>query len=152
MDAGAPGRSRLKLVMFVVCAAYWVGIFLLTHLPQTPDLGRLQQYLARIENPDKAAHMAAYTVLGVLMCAAGAARARPTWRLYAVVLATVALYACFDELTQRLVPNRMADFRDWIADMLGAGIGVTSFSVAWEVVKSLGGIEGAGARPEASVK
>lgn len=81
---------------------------------------------------DKLAHLGVFAVLAFLLCAAGTAFRHPPRRVVAAVFAIVAAYGAFDEVTQQLVPNRVSDFQDWIADMLGAGIGITAFVIARE--------------------
>lgn len=67
---------------------------------------------------DKLVHAAIYALLGALLYRA---TGRPVW---AFVLA--AAYGCTDELHQALVPGRMADPFDAIADAVGALLGVAS--------------------------
>jgi len=76
--------------------------------------------------------------LAVLLCAAGTTLGYPPRRVFAAVLAIVAAYGVFDELTQQLVAHREPDFLDWTADMLGAGVGITFFSIAREVLLAIG--------------
>jgi len=77
-----------------------------------------------LQYADKLVHMAIYGALGGLL--ALAARMTRAWRsgvvwLFAVGVATV--YGGTDEFHQLFVPNRSADLRDLLADMIGAGIG-----------------------------
>lgn len=124
-------RPKLALAVCLIAAAYWVAIFVATHLPhkgQEPPAppGR-----------DKTAHCLAYLGLAVLLCAAGAARGTTGQRLYASVLGTVAVYGILDEMTQALVPTREGDLYDWLADLVGAGIGVMLISLGVEIVAAL---------------
>jgi VanZ family protein len=77
---------------------------------------------------DELAHFAVYTVLGVL---AGRAMAepRPIERVIGVLLA-IALFAALDELHQLWIPNRFATFSDWVADLLGATLGLFAYHLA----------------------
>ena len=126
MASDSPRRSRLAIAICLVTGLYWLAIFALTHAPivPTPDLGRFPL--------DKIAHLGVFAGLAFLLCAAGTALGHPPRRLFAAVFAIVAAYGILDEMTQQFVPHRFADFRDWIADMLGAGLGITGFVIARE--------------------
>lgn len=50
-----------------------------------------------------------------------------------VALGTASLYGAVDELTQALVPGRVADYYDWFADVVGSMTGVLLF---WATEKS----------------
>jgi len=75
---------------------------------------------------DKSLHGFGYTMLALLIvrALAGGLPARITigTMLAAVLIATT--YAATDEFHQMFVPGRTADVRDWIADALGAAVGV----------------------------
>ncbi|MFM9067463.1 MAG: VanZ family protein, partial [Planctomycetota bacterium] len=52
-----------------------------------------------------------------------AGRRRPgRWLVLAAVL--LSLHGVLDELTQALIPDRYADFYDWLCDTTGATIGM----------------------------
>lgn len=74
---------------------------------------------------DKLVHVALYAGLG-FVCARAAQRGIPgsRHRVYWVAWVTAVLYGVADELHQRFVPGRSADWRDLIADAIGAAIGV----------------------------
>jgi len=75
---------------------------------------------------DKAEHLLAYSVLGVLFLIPAAearlALVTPRTGALAVVLAT--LYGAFDEIHQAFTPGRSPDIHDLFADFLGATAGV----------------------------
>ena len=75
---------------------------------------------------DKAEHLLAYSVLGVLflipVAEARLALVTPRTGAIAVVLAT--LYGAFDEIHQSFTPGRSPDVHDLFADFLGATVGV----------------------------
>jgi len=75
-----------------------------------------------IEIPDKAAHFAAYAVLGLLLWWAAAPLGPGAAAALGVVAA--ALYGASDELHQRFVPGRTQDIADWAADLAGAAAAV----------------------------
>jgi VanZ family protein len=124
MDQPSKGRGKWQVAIVGVLVLYWLAILIATHVP-----------LAKSQNPgrswDKQGHLAAFAGLSVLLCLAGATLWRPSWRLYAGVFMVVAAYGAIDELSQRFSPGRFSDFRDWIADMLGAGIGMMCFAVVY---------------------
>ncbi len=109
------------LTVLVVAFLYWGLIFLLTHIPNPPK--------AHIPGLDKLQHAGAYGVLGLLLSAL-------VWRLtlsmrktFFIVMGMVAAYGAVDELTQMLVPNRSADIKDWIADIVGGLLGIAAFRI-----------------------
>jgi VanZ family protein len=102
---------------WVPAVLYMGGIFMVSSIP---DIGALPGGVS-----DKSWHFLAYAGLGVLVTHA-LSRGRPTrlpWPrvLLAILLAT--LYGICDELHQSLVPGRMADAADVVADAIGAAAG-----------------------------
>jgi len=75
---------------------------------------------------DKAEHLLAYAVLGILflvpVAEARLALVTPRTGAIAVLLAT--LYGAFDEIHQSFTPGRSPDVHDLFADFLGATVGV----------------------------
>ena len=65
---------------------------------------------------DKLYHAGNFGVLGILLYLA-------TGRVYLAVL-LASLYGVSDEVHQAYVPGRSADMLDWVADTVGAGVGV----------------------------
>lgn len=92
--------------------------------------GRSSVPAPRIDLPlplDKVAHFTMYGILGLLAAhAARLSRDRIHWVWY--IIAGLALGA-FDELQQRHIPSRSAEFLDWCADALG-------FTIAFWLVHS----------------
>jgi VanZ family protein len=123
MDLSQGTRSRLAAVVVAITVVYWLAMFVGTHVPITP---KPQQHGHSL---DKVAHLAAFAGLAVLLCTAGTLHGISTRGLCFGVLALVGAYGLVDEMTQRLVPQRTADIRDWVADMLGAGLGLAVFAV-----------------------
>lgn len=72
---------------------------------------------------DKVAHFAAFAVLGLAL---GRGREASGWP-WAAALALGLLYAATDELHQALVPGRVPDAADWVADALGTAAGLFCF-------------------------
>jgi VanZ family protein len=118
-------RAKLALAVGLVALLYWLAMFVGTHLPGTPvppDPAR---------SWDKVEHVAAFAGLAVLLCVAGALWLGASQRLLALVLGLLALYGLVDEMTQRFLPYRMPDSGDWLANMLGAGLGLSLFWFGW---------------------
>jgi len=102
----------------VLLAAYWLAIFLATHVRRPmPSLGDIT-YL------DKVAHFVAFAGLTTLMAWTWHGRRAPPVRALIVCWAVAALYGIVDEWTQSFVPNRRADIVDYLADLAGAAFGL----------------------------
>jgi len=114
-----------------VAAGVWALIILAATSVPAPDI--------RAELPhwaDKVVHFTLYFVLGVLVAraflppapvpAAAIADGRIGKRRHTgwLVLALLAIFAGADELHQHWIRGRMPSSADWIADVLGAGIGI----------------------------
>ena len=76
-------------------------------------------------NSDKVVHVVAYACLGTAVV--WAARGRG-WRGLMGWLALVAALAAADEWHQQFIPGRRMDRRDWVADTVGAVIGISLFA------------------------
>jgi VanZ family protein len=106
-------RRRLYFIL-LLC---WVGLtFLLTSIPhlEIPE---------GIPFWDKGAHFAFYGVTGFLCALWRRESGHPAKRavLYAVLF--VLAVGAVDEIHQLWIPGRSADLLDWVADLLGGGIG-----------------------------
>jgi VanZ family protein len=108
--------NRLRHLTAAALAAYWIALFIGTHIPIPEGVG--------VGNKDKWIHFAAYAGL------AGLATLTVAWRVRGclrgthllMIVAGFALFGAFDELTQPLV-HRDADWLDWYADVVGVLIG-----------------------------
>ena len=118
-------RSKVVLAAYLIVALYWVLLFVLTHLPSLPHA----KVLRVGDNADKLAHCLAYAGLAFLLAAASTARWGFRPLTFARVLLVVGLYAAFEEWTQGFVPPRTTDWEDVVADLLGAGIGLSGFGL-----------------------
>ena len=107
----------------MVPAAVWTGIlWTLAAQPSLPQPGLLDD----LPFADKLEHLAAYAVLGLLL-AAGASHAWGWSRQhtrFALLMMVVIVVAAIDETIQSLVPQRMADSADLIADAIGGMVGM----------------------------
>ena len=78
---------------------------------------------------DKVLHAVEYGILAMLCYRAFRWAAGPAVARQAVVLAivTASVYGITDEMHQLFVPFRESSWQDWLADTIGATIGVTSW-------------------------
>ena len=135
----APARppSPLAKLLAAATAAYVCVLVYATHHPRPQELVG--------EGPgtpsDKALHLWAYSVLG-LLSAATLAAGRP-WTIRAAAALTVGLFAfgAADEITQPLF-GRYADVRDWIADCGGSVAGVLAIAAMLAAARRVGGSRG----------
>jgi VanZ family protein len=98
----------------------WAAIILiLTSLPGA-DIPRLN-----FADADKLAHGTLYAILGLLSVRASGRPRRPAWVLV-IVLGSVALLGALDEWHQQFISGRCVEFLDWVADCLGAAVGVVA--------------------------
>jgi len=76
---------------------------------------------------DKVLHAVEYAVLGALCYRALRGSGNDAWRQQAIPAAILlaSLYGASDEVHQAFVPFRDANWLDWVADTVGAVIGVT---------------------------
>ena len=88
---------------------------------------------------DKAEHLLAYSVLGVLFLipVAQARLALVTARTGAMAVLLATLYGAFDEMHQAFTPGRSPDVHDLFADFLGASLGVAGVLLLRFVVTRL---------------
>lgn len=103
--------------------AWAVFILVLTSLPGVVFAG-----IRAPTNTDKLVHFTLYAILG-LLAARAALAARPRGWTVVVVLLVVAFLAALDELHQHFIPSRDMDVHDWMADTIGAIVGITIAAV-----------------------
>ena len=116
-------RRRWKPFAILVAAVglYWLAMFAATHLPlQTTPKGDPYSL-------DKLEHVAAFSILSVLLCGMGFAIGIPHRLLYLGVLGVITAYGAIDEVSQSLVRDRTPDVLDWLADIAGAVLGIVAF-------------------------
>jgi VanZ family protein len=109
--------AMLRAMAFVP----WLGAMMYgSHTPTPPG----SEELARFANwrPDLWVHFGEYLVLGLLLSAALSLFFRGRW--WPVVVGLCAALAAVDEWTQALVPNRVPDAQDGLADLAGAVVAV----------------------------
>ena len=103
-------RLMLWLLMAVTCAFAFA--------PQAPEL--------ELDHGDKVQHFVAFGCLaGCALLAAGSQR-----HAWLHVMAGMLAFALFIEAVQAFLPTRSADWRDVVADTIGAGVGVLAIAAA----------------------
>lgn len=116
--------SRVRAVTTVLLAGYWLVLLTATHLPTVP---------AGVSKSDKLLHFLAFGVLGFLVGIWLLVR-NPSAKKYLVLLAVISTYAAVDELTQPLT-GRHGDVWDWVADTVGAALGLLLAVVMRRIVQ-----------------
>lgn len=113
--------SMRQVWLWAPVVVYMAAIFSVSSLPRAP----LPQDVS-----DKTAHVVAYLGLSVLAvrAAGGGLPCRVGRGVARLSLAITLGYAAFDEIHQTFVPGRFGDLGDWLADGIGAVIGL---SVCW---------------------
>jgi len=106
----------------VLLVGYWLALVIGTHLPRTFAGLPYEQH-------DKLMHVAAYAVLAWLLAMAWQSSVgRLNGRHLRIAWLAVVGFAAIDEVTQLLVA-RDASVRDWLADAVGAAVGLMVFWV-----------------------
>lgn len=100
----------------MVLAAYWVTLFIATHIP-------LSALPGDTPSADKLAHLLGYGGLGLLLGLWAALRTSLSVPVLLLLWGLLAAYGAADEWLQQFV-NRTTDFNDWVADVIGATIGI----------------------------
>jgi VanZ family protein len=76
---------------------------------------------------DKWGHMVAYMVLALCMCCDGRRVHLPVHILYLTAITIPLIYGGLIELIQPYFPPRQGEWADWLADGIGAMVGVLLF-------------------------
>lgn len=107
-----------------LAGAYFLALVVGTHLP--PPALRV-----KLDQSDKLLHFVAYAGLAFLAAMAWeTSTGRLNGRHLRILWLAIAAFAVVDELTQLLV-GRDAEFGDWLADGVGAAVGLVVFRV-WQ--------------------
>lgn len=111
--------NRIK-VLLIPLILYWILLFIGTTLP-SDNLSNI------IQLSDKVKHFTAY--LGLAFLLSLNLYFQENWKslavyylIYTFIICTS--YGLLDELHQIFVPNRSAEFLDWVADLLGSTTGL----------------------------
>ena len=105
----------------VILAGYWLALFVATHIPKIPKA-------LQAPGSDKWQHAIAYAGLAFLLINYRSFGKPLTWKLTLGVAGVVIVFGAVDELTQIPV-GRDAEFGDWLADCLGALVGIGLYAV-----------------------
>ncbi len=115
------GRLAKPRLWQFVLAGFWLALVVSTHVPHVPGLAS--------RGMDKLAHVAAYTVLTALMALnLQLAGGHLTWPHFRWLWIAVVLFGAVDELTQPAF-GREASWLDWLADAVGAALGLILFAL-----------------------
>jgi VanZ family protein len=113
--------TRLNLfgirLAILVLAIYWISIFTGTHLPEGLD------FSPKIH--DKSKHFAAFFGLAMLLCYV--TNSSNYFKRFGTIALVCLIYAAVDEISQGMVPGRVADFYDFIADGIGVGLAIGTY-------------------------
>lgn len=120
---GEPAEETSQLVskrpyIGWLAIVYWAALFVATHIP-------IPQLPMADAGSDKVVHVVAFAGLGFLTALWLAVGGWFTVRHLIGLLAVLFVYAAFDEWLQQFV-NRQTDPADWVADVIGATMGVGS--------------------------
>lgn len=101
---------------------YWPIIFVLAHIP-------IPQLVYKAQVSDKTLHLVVYLILVFLLWFAVSPDKKVNWSKAAVwwVLLITAGYGGIDEILQGYV-GRSCDIKDFLADLVGVGLGLILFS------------------------
>ena len=112
----SPYFRRLLPLLVFLAGGYWLAMFVLTHVPsvELPDINYI----------DKVYHAAGYAVLAFALSGVFTLWRGYDQRMLLLVWIVVATYAAIDEYTQQFVLNRSSDKFDFLADIVGAALGL----------------------------
>ncbi len=120
------GLSAERLLAQAMAAGYWTA---LTVVLVGPRWGRLSVWGRELpEGADRLEHFFAFALLAMLIHWAGWFR-RPL-----ALAAVLCAYAVMTELAQMLVPSRIFDPLDLIANVAGMAAGLGVFQVPWSKI------------------
>lgn len=114
----------------IALAAYWVALFVGTHLPSGFWASEIQ---VPAEVSDKSKHFLGYFGLAILCCYVSQSRSAGRMgvvKRFLGVGVILLVYAAIDELTQVFSPGRVPDFWDAVADAAGIATGIATYCLA----------------------
>ena len=114
----ATATKWLRRTIWLGTAAYWLGLFILTHLPEPPRL--------IIVSTDKSAHFFGYLALGTAIFASLRVAGRRDPILLVLIIGLA--YGAIDEWLQIPV-GRSCELNDWFADAAGIAVAVTLYAL-----------------------
>ena len=113
--------SRHPRVLGGLFAAYWLAMFLATHLPM-PEVESAPRFT------DKIVHLVMYAGFTFLLALWITSKKPESPHLKWLVLGAAVIYGALDELLQAPLESRSADFWDFMMDAIGAAIGLLVFT------------------------
>ena len=116
---------RIALVFWIPAIAWMAVIFSLSSIPGQ-DLPRVD-----FPNADKIAHAVEYLILGFLLIRA-ISHSFQNISLAKIIISAIIIassYAIFDEWHQQYIQGRECDFFDFLADFVGASIGIVLYKM-----------------------
>ena len=118
-------KENRKKVLLIPLIIYWIIILIGTTIPA-------DSFVDTFEISDKIKHFVAYFGLAILLGLN--LHFQEKWKSlsFYYIIATLVIcmtYGVLDELHQMFIPNRMAEFLDWVADSLGTITGLFVASV-----------------------
>jgi VanZ family protein len=125
-----PSALRHFLRYWLPLIAYCLFIFIQSSFESPLNL-------PSIVHIDKGLHIGGYGLLGFLFYRAYRSSwpSASVWRTANASLLSAGFYGMTDEIHQYFVPGRSADPWDWLADMVGAMLGVVAYHV-WLYVQA----------------
>ncbi|GAB4143349.1 MAG: VanZ family protein [Planctomycetaceae bacterium] len=127
----AQTSQRIRLGVTIVLVAYWLTLFISTHIPM-PDLGDLP------DHSDKVMHFVAYAGLSLLLGIRWSLMSPLTWRARIIIFSITVGYAVIDELLQTIPAlHRTGDIYDVLADACGSLIGLMLLVIIQPVTNRL---------------
>jgi len=113
---------RLSLLWAILYAMLIIG---LSSIPgkSLPDLVWFSQ--------DKLIHIAEYTIFSILVSRAMVFRVPTRGQVFLFTFLIAGAFGALDEFYQTLIPGRGSSYRDWVADIVGVGLG-SSLYLLWK--------------------
>jgi hypothetical protein len=119
-----------KRIASSLLIAYWIVLFLGTHIPiYDENVPHVARALGGIIPLDKVVHFSGYFVLACLMAWAWIGAERPRLSALLAIFLIASLYGALDEASQMWVVTRYADVMDWVANTAGAATGVAAYAM-----------------------
>ncbi len=123
-------KNKIAAV-YIPLIIYWIVLLTATSLPS--------QDLPNVGVSDKIEHFSAYLILAVLLNLTLIVQNKfETLRKYSSLstLTIIAFYALFDELHQLFIPGRDCEALDWVADFIGAILGIILINIILNFTKT----------------
>lgn len=135
---------RLPKYLLVALALYWGAMFVATHIPG--DALPEQEF-----GLDKVVHFGAYAALAWLAALALRTMGWLNWKTALATFFVAITYGAVDELLQPYF-HRNADVADWVADAVGAALGLVAFYFTQPLLRRVLGhrVETTATRPPAA--